>query len=512
MRRLVPVMLRAPAHIRVVASARCRSTAVGQDRPTYTTQARSLRQRVPGRGWEALSGDAASSSAPFSWPAYVRQSVLLGFYPRGYPNTVAGSYDKYVVWTSIGLLTGRIQSVLATQAALFAAGLGAGTIPMAVAVQWVLKDGVGHLGAIAYASSVNTRFDADAKRYRFHSTCALTVADFISVMMPLAPQHFFLLASVSSTTSSIANLAQVAARARIMSSFALKGNLADCVRAGQTQSKLMSILGTATGASLSWIIGPEPLHVMALMAPLAAISVYSMHASSSVVVLRTFNEQRAERVYSRMLQAIKDRKPVPHGQKAHAHPDEQLIAPSPESISKEETFVLQYRSVLAGEMLMQPLFRARPHQVDAGPAASSDLNAALPALVGAASSSHAAWTSGAWSAAYFEGFAIAAYRAAEEPPRGQPTMRVALWHMVGATAESKIRAVWHACVLRDRLGLVNAEGPPVSLLDEIQYANREADAAWSGVREALLAAHWDLTHAHLDGEGGSLDFHSDDAG
>ena len=45
----------------------------------------------------------------------------------------------------------------------------------------------------------------------------------------------------------VAGIAQAAARARIMAAFALEGNLADCTRAGQTQSKLMSILGTAAG-------------------------------------------------------------------------------------------------------------------------------------------------------------------------------------------------------------------------------------------------------------------------
>ena len=212
-----------------------------------------LRQRVPGHGWQTIvaskEAEPAAAKIVFKmnederWQARFARSVVFSFFPRGYPETVKPTYLPYVTWTSVGLLSGRVQSVLATQAALFTAGLGAGAIPMAVAVQWVLKDGVGHLGAIVYAASVNTKFDSDAKRYRFHSTCALTVADLIAVLMPLWPQHFFIMASLSSATSSVANLAQVAARARIMSSFALAGNLADCVRAGQTQSKLMSVLG-----------------------------------------------------------------------------------------------------------------------------------------------------------------------------------------------------------------------------------------------------------------------------
>ena len=34
--------------------------------------------------------------------------------------------------------------------------------PISAAVQWVLKDGVGHAAAIGYGTAINTRFDADA--------------------------------------------------------------------------------------------------------------------------------------------------------------------------------------------------------------------------------------------------------------------------------------------------------------------------------------------------------------
>ena len=164
----------------------------------------SLRQHVPGRGWQPVRIDPLrgmmKNVAQYS-PPMLHQRVLdglsFGFFPSGYPASVRPGYLPYVHWTCVGLLSGRIQSVLATQAALFTVGLGAGAIPMAAAVQWVLKDGVGHAGAIVYAAAVNTRFDADAKRYRFHATVAMTLADLVSVMMPLAPQHFFVMASLS---------------------------------------------------------------------------------------------------------------------------------------------------------------------------------------------------------------------------------------------------------------------------------------------------------------------------
>ena len=38
--------------------------------------------------------------------------------------------------------------VLSTQALLYSVGLGAGAIPTAAAVNWVLKDGLGQLGGV----------------------------------------------------------------------------------------------------------------------------------------------------------------------------------------------------------------------------------------------------------------------------------------------------------------------------------------------------------------------------
>ena len=470
-----------------------------------------LRQRIPGHGWLTISSSSPGvarsreDNDALSWRSFAWRGVLMGFFPRGYPHSVVGQYVPYVGWTSVGLLAGRMQAVLATQAALFAAGLSAGAIPMAVAVQWVLKDGVGHAGAIVYAASVNTRFDADAKRYRFHSTCALTVADMIAVTMPFAPQHFFLLASLSSTTSSIANLAQVAARARIMSSFAAGNNLADCVRAGQTQGKLMSLVGTGAGAGLSWVIGPEPLHVMAVMMPLAAISLYAMHESSRVVVLRTLNVQRAERVYADIIRDIEARSDA--RQPA-------LVAPSPEAVAEAETFVWPYDSIINGDLWMQPLFgpartAAAPLKAWLGMArgkASTGLCDALPALEAAANSpvgvvDAAASGSSSWQASWCDGYAIAAsMEAGGDAGAADVGARVALWHTADATALSKIRGTWHATLLRTRLSNMDAS----RLREAMDAASASAHAAWPEVHAALDAAGWDLESAHLDGDGGLL--------
>jgi len=164
-----------------------------------------LRQKIPGHGWRTITcelsaghqlayrdtdenvTDVSSSSSQAGMTSLalaLQRNASQALLPRGFPESVRHNYLQYAKWTALGVLCGRVQCVLATQAALFAVGLGGGAIPMAAAIQWVLKDGVGHAAAIVYATSVNTRFDGDAKRFRFQSTVAITLADFISVTMP----------------------------------------------------------------------------------------------------------------------------------------------------------------------------------------------------------------------------------------------------------------------------------------------------------------------------------------
>ena len=512
-----------------------------------------LRQCVPGRGWQTVAVDKESKLAAVSPPPALPERawdyIAVSMLPSGYPASVTPSYPRYVAWTCVGLLSGRIQSVLATQAALFTIGLGAGAIPMAAAVQWILKDGVGHVGAIIYAAGVNTRFDADAKRYRFQSTIALTLADLIAVLMPLVPQHFFVMASLSSATSSIANLAQVSARARVMSSFAKRGNLADCVRAGQTQGKLMSLLGTAAGAAVAWVVGPEPLHVIGVMLPLSVISCCSMHASTQLVVLSTLNVQRCERVYAALLSQLdashSEPAPPPAAMAAAAAsgpttrplPVLDLVAPSPEAVGAEESFTLPYRSILPGTLLLQPLFTGSVVKTDI----SSHLHAAWPlvqaARVAAAGSDAADAAAAAlpagnaarmareplepsrtlWHASWYRGYALATLARGGDPGKGG--FIVALWYTRDAPIADHPRAYWHASLVRRRLAMapnafplvVEAGGQGASLHQRILYeCALEAQRTWPSVEAALGGAGWDMCTTFLEGDGGALDWHAEE--
>ena len=51
----------------------------------------------------------------------------------------------------------------------------------AAAYQWVLKDGIGQLGAIMFAGRYGQNFDSDIKKWRFMSVFVLNMALWIEI-------------------------------------------------------------------------------------------------------------------------------------------------------------------------------------------------------------------------------------------------------------------------------------------------------------------------------------------
>jgi hypothetical protein len=83
------------------------------------------------------------------------------------------------------------------QALLYAVGLGSGAIPLAAALNWIIKDGLGQLGGVIFASKVSTNFDADPKKWRFRGEVALVFSTLIEIITPLFPKLFLPLASIA---------------------------------------------------------------------------------------------------------------------------------------------------------------------------------------------------------------------------------------------------------------------------------------------------------------------------
>ena len=226
--------------------------------------------------------------------ARITRAVVL---PVGYPNSVSPSYLGFVKYSVAQVSLIALTRILSTQAMLLAVGIGqSGVLPIAAVINWVLKDGLGHLGSIIVGTRVNTKFDSDPKRFKFMSVYLGQGANLLGILSLVHPPIFLLLTTLGSTLSRIATLSFTSSRARIYENFSRAGNLGDLIRCSQAQSTLATMAGTTVAVILAPIIGANVLSILAVFFPASIACHYFAYKSVCLIELTTLNRPRAESV------------------------------------------------------------------------------------------------------------------------------------------------------------------------------------------------------------------------
>lgn len=124
---------------------------------------------------------------------------------------------------------------MATQAMLLAVGVGTKqTMPLAAVTAWVLKDGIGHMVAIAFGTFINQRFDSDPKRFRFQAATLGKLADSVSILTLHWPQYFLPLSALGGAFARLSANTGASCRPKIYETFTRSSNLGDIMRRGPT--------------------------------------------------------------------------------------------------------------------------------------------------------------------------------------------------------------------------------------------------------------------------------------
>lgn len=236
------------------------------------------------------------------------QQMIKYIFPKNYPHSVHDGYSTYVKFQMLSALLSSAGGVLSMQALLSAIGIGSGSLPLAATLNWVLKDGLGQLGGILFASVVNNRFDSEPKRWRLLAATSLELSCFIEMMTPLFPQYFLPIASFANIGKNISFLASSASRAAIHVSFAKSHNLADITAKAGSQNILSSMFGTGLGIGLSYCIG-EVLggglgYSLVAFSTLSSTSLLAQYWSLKKVTLNSLNLVRLEHVLCHYLKGV----------------------------------------------------------------------------------------------------------------------------------------------------------------------------------------------------------------
>ncbi|CAM9600417.1 unnamed protein product [Ectocarpus fasciculatus] len=242
--------------------------------------------------------------------------------PSGFPASVHPPYMAYAGWQFTGMAASAAAGVMSTQALLYAMGLGAGALPLAATLNWVIKDGLGQLGGVAFSSLVNTRFDANPKLWRIVAAVSLDASMVLELLSPLAPAYFLPIASVANIGKNVSFLAASASRAAIHNVLSLKGNLADITAKSGAQTILACMAGTGAGVTLSATLGSEFHAIVPACLCLSVVHLGANHMSMRRLGIPTFDHQRLELVVNAM-----------------ADGDRSRDMPSPQDIAAQEDVV-----------------------------------------------------------------------------------------------------------------------------------------------------------------------------
>ncbi|KAL5555667.1 hypothetical protein UlMin_037903 [Ulmus minor] len=251
------------------------------------------------------SGNGSSSSLgsyleiPNLW-LRCRDLFMRLMLPEGYPQSVTSDYLDYSLWRGVQGVASQISGVLATQALLYAVGLGKGAIPTAAAVNWVLKDGIGYLSKIML-SKYGRHFDVHPKGWRLFADLLENAAFGLEMLTPAFPQQFVLIGAVAGAGRSAAALIQASTRSCFYAGFAAQRNFAEVIAKGEAQGMVSKSIGILLGIGLANYIGSSTSLSLVSFSVVTCIHMYCNLKSYQSIQIRTLNPYRASLVFGEYL-------------------------------------------------------------------------------------------------------------------------------------------------------------------------------------------------------------------
>ncbi|XP_031738101.1 protein root UVB sensitive 1, chloroplastic isoform X2 [Cucumis sativus] len=225
-----------------------------------------------------------SSSLSFSFVnVWLRCSDIFTrlMLPEGFPDSVTSDYLEYSLWRGVQGIASQVSGVLATQALLYAVGLGKGAIPTAAAVNWVLKDGFGYLSKI-FLSKYGRHFDVHPKGWRLFADLLENAAYGMEMLTPAFPLHFVVIGAAAGAGRSAAALIQVIAK-------------------GEAQGMVSKSIGMMLGITLANRIRSSTSLALGCFSIVTLIHMFCNLKSYKSIQLRTLNPYRASLVFSEYL-------------------------------------------------------------------------------------------------------------------------------------------------------------------------------------------------------------------
>ena len=235
------------------------------------------------------------------------------------PEGVTDAYYRFVAWRVIQRYISSILHVIGTQSLLLGLGFkaksmkaapSAGALGLSAVMNWVLKDALGKLVRLLWASRMGRKFDSDAKRWRFRSSLLFALGNGLEIVTYLYPSLFLLWATTANCCKQISMLTSSSTRTAIYNSFRTTENIGDITAKGEAQIAIVDLFGIVSGIGLCrLVLGGLSRTVVAVYAVLQLLEIVSMYKTIRAVEFRVLNFERLVQV-ARMF--VAGTEPIPN--------------------------------------------------------------------------------------------------------------------------------------------------------------------------------------------------------
>ncbi|UPQ99470.1 root UVB sensitive protein [Chloropicon primus] len=229
--------------------------------------------------------------------------VQRTFFPEGGRDVVTGDYWGFSYWTFVKSAVSASTSVLGTQGLLRAVGVGASaSVGTSAAINWVLKDGLGRIGCMLFASVIGNKFDNDAKFFVFLGDLMYEVGVFLEIVSPLFASFFLVTASIANAFKSMSYMSRLPPRAAILKSFAVRENVGDVSAKANSQDVVAGLIGIGLGIGISFFVGSSVVKSLAVFLVSGALVWFSSLKALGNLRLNTLNRYRTEIILDNFVQ------------------------------------------------------------------------------------------------------------------------------------------------------------------------------------------------------------------
>jgi hypothetical protein len=210
------------------------------------------------------------------------------------PDGVNDSYFKYMQWRFLQRFCNANLHVIGTQSLLLGLGIESSRLGVGAALNWVLKDALGKMTRMLWASRMGRRFDSDAKRWRFRASLLFAFGNYLEIVTYMMPQLFLLWATLANCFKQIAMLTSSSTRTSLYNSFrdGTRENIGDITAKGEAQIAVVDLLGIVSGVALSRLVGTAIHRVLLSYIGLQVLEIFCMYHEIRFVQFRVLNFER----------------------------------------------------------------------------------------------------------------------------------------------------------------------------------------------------------------------------